>query len=905
MAFPENALGLRGELRIGQVWRNITGDLYTRDAITHTRGRPYRSNAADPSTVSATIRNIDGRYTPRNPEGPFYGLFGRGTPFRISLPGGPSPYLAMTGAPDRVTTPDVAALDITGDIDLRWEGEADWYAAGAQILIGKWGASGNRSYHLRIQDGTLVIHTTQDGTSGKNATITLPAQLPRRAALRGTIDVDNGAGGWVAGLYWAESISGPWTQIGTNAVGTGTISIYASTAPLSIAPQQLDLVTPARRAVTGKSCRAEVRSGVGGTVVAAPDLTARPLGTGGTWTDAAGRVWTLATDAEITDRVIRFEGEVPEWPPKWTPSARDAWTPIQAAGILRRLSQGQKPLASTLRRRIPSYAPRAYWPMEEGANATQAYSPIAGVRPMGVSGLKFASDDTLGGSSPLPVWDEDALCHGAIPSFPVGGWHLECVMRLDTMPTSFNTLIEVNTTGTAKKYTVRLQTNNVEVRALDSEDNVLSLINTTAPDFLGRWNRFQLWARQVGSSVEMHVAWLGVGTNGFGSTVTFTGTEGRPTGINALGVPGNLRMGHIAVFSTVNTVAFNGADNGFAGETVGARMARLRDEERIPLTIAGDPAGTALVGPQRPAALLDLLRECAEADGGLFGETADRRELTYRTRSDLYNQAPKLTLDYAAGQVAAPFEPVEDDQVRNSWEVQRAGGSAGVASLDTGPLSTQDPPDGIGLVADSVTLNLYSDDQAEPMASWLLHLSTWDEARYPSVTILLHRCPELIPAVLALREGDKIRITNLPKQFTGSGTAELLVDSFTETLLPRAWTITFNGAPAGPWTVGVIDDPAAGRTDADGCTLNGALDATSDVVNVLTPVGGKPWIDSAGFPGEFPFDVTVGGEVMRVTGCVGTALSQTFVVTRAVNGVTKAHANGTDIRLAQPAAIAL
>lgn len=67
MAFPDQPLGLKGELRMGSAWQDITGDLYTRDAITHTRGRPYKSNAADPAACAATIRNLDGTYTPATP----------------------------------------------------------------------------------------------------------------------------------------------------------------------------------------------------------------------------------------------------------------------------------------------------------------------------------------------------------------------------------------------------------------------------------------------------------------------------------------------------------------------------------------------------------------------------------------------------------------------------------------------------------------------------------------------------------------------------------------------------------------------------------------------------------------------------------------------------------------------
>ncbi|MFH9430231.1 hypothetical protein ACH4JZ_18310 [Streptomyces sp. NPDC017615] len=817
MAFPDSALGLRGELLLGDRWQNITGDLYTRDPIKHTRGRPYRSSSADPSALAATIRNIDGRYTPRNAEGPYYGLLGRATPFRLTLPGGPTRYLTMSGATDRATTPDVAALDITGDLDLRWDGEADWYANGAQILLGKWGTVGNRSYHLRLQDGALYIHATLDGSSGRISGRSLPAQLPRRAALRATLDVDNGAGGTTARMYWAPTMAGPWTQMGADVVDTPTVSVYAGTAPLSIAPEQLDLADPVRHPVVGRTYKAEVRNGIDGPLVASPDFTAQPQGYGGTFTDSAGRVWTVAADAEVTDRVIRFEGEVPEWPPKWTPSKADAWTPITAAGLLRRLSQGQKPLASTMRRRIPSSRPRplAYWPMEDGPAATQASSGLANGLPMRVTGLNFAGDEGPPGSSPLPTVGQGGSIIGQVAGAKAGGWHVELVYRLTTLPTTEQTMFAVVLkpgTGGVAQVLVRVSTAGIRVQGLDGDGKIVAHFlyqdANAIKAFTSGWQRLRIFSVVNGGLTNLVAGWVDVLAGSYWLSYTsYTGTPGAVTGVRASWGQDlqGMSLGHVAVFDTggsfnpitAGVSVYNSSDDGFLGELAGARMRRLCTEEDIPLRIVGNIADTAPVGSQRPAPLLDLLRECAAADGGIFGETSDRRSLVYRTRTDLYNQAPKLVLDYATGQIASPFEPVEDDQVRNSWEVQRAGGASGTATLDTGPLSTGD----IGLYEDSTTLNLASDDQPTPTANWLLHLSTWDEPRYPSVTVLLHKTPELIPAVMALGEGDKIQIVNLPREFTGSGTAELLVDGWAEEFLPRTWTVTFNCAPAGPWNV--------------------------------------------------------------------------------------------------------
>ncbi|TFV32302.1 hypothetical protein E4K10_18255 [Streptomyces sp. T1317-0309] len=125
--FPDDALDLTGSsswVASGLISRG----LYTRDQIKHTRGRPYKSTAADPASCAVTIRNLDGRYA-AEPMGPYYGRLGPYTPFRLTLPVD-DVALMLPGGVDLVSTPDVAALDVTTGVDVRWEGEVDWNTSG-------------------------------------------------------------------------------------------------------------------------------------------------------------------------------------------------------------------------------------------------------------------------------------------------------------------------------------------------------------------------------------------------------------------------------------------------------------------------------------------------------------------------------------------------------------------------------------------------------------------------------------------------------------------------------------------------------------------------------------------------------------------------------------------------------
>ncbi len=274
--------------------------------------------------------------------------------------------------------------------------------------------------------------------------------------------------------------------------------------------------------------------------------------------------------------------------------------------------------------------------------------------------------------------------------------------------------------------------------------------------------------------------------------------------------------------------------------------------------------------------------------------------LMYRTRASLYNQAPALVLPY--GSIAPPLEPVEDDQaVRNDVTVSRRGGGSGRAVVETGPLSVlPSEQGGVGIYDESNELNLADDAQAQPMASWLAHLGTVDEARYPSIRIDLHRHPELIPAVLRLRVGDLIRLTGLPL-WVGEPTTDLHVMQIQHEPRPRAWTVTLVGTPASPYRVGVVGGGT--RVDTAGSQL--AADVTASATTWSVASSGERWITSAEYPAEFPLAAACGGEEVTVTAITGTAPPQTFTVVRSANGISKPHAAGASVSLARPHVVAL
>jgi hypothetical protein len=873
VAFP---LDIRTELLLNGAWSDISSDVYVRDAMQLSRGRRDQGQATDPSSLSLTINNKSGKYSPRNAMSPLYGQIGRNTQLRVSVPA-TDKYLSLDGDPaNYVSTPDTAALDITGDIDIRAEISPNWYGPDSQVLIGKWDAASNqRSWLLRLTQGQLIFNFTTTGISSTGTGFFFSRSLqeiPARGAVRVTLDADNGAGGRTVQFYTSTSITGTWVPLGGPIVlsGYGTTPMFSGTAPLVIGGTDLT-TNPKRFPMIGRGYKYEVRNGIGGTVVASPDFTAQAAGAT-SFTDGAGLLWTLNGGAEVRDREDRFLGEVSTWPSKWTPDESDIYVPIQANGILRRLGQGLKALDSTLRRRIPSGNPVAYWPMEDGEFATRAWSPIPGVDSAALAGVDWASASDLPSSNPLPKIQQSGTLSAPIPaSMPSGEWQVEMVYNADdkipavvTPGPEFISFSSPN--GTVKRWAIIMMKNLAIVRGYDSSTNmVVDKGIGLGDDAYHGWQRLRFWVREDSGTVTWQIGWQDIGGSRGIITETYAGTAGRLSAITANwgAAHEGWAIGHLSVLPTSASGLYDGSDNAYLGETAWNRIMRLGTEESVPVERIHGLLTSEAVGPQRPKTLVDLFEEAASADNGFLLESLNRVGLVFRDRSSMYTQDPALTLSYNKAGLAPDLEPVDDDSsVRNDVEVTRDGGSSARAFLSDGPLSVQAPPLGIGLYDEGLTLSLANDTQPEPMANWLLHLGTFDGARYPSITVMLHKpgAEVLIPQILSLREGDKIRLTDLPG-FISHEDVDLIVNGYSEVIEPYRWEITFNCSPGGPWNTAQVENTSYyAKADTDGTVL--ALPVgTTDTTLMTTVTAGPQWVESAQ---EFPFDIHVSGERMRV-----------------------------------------
>ena len=82
MTFPVPATF---ELQLGATWVNISGLVYAREDVQITRGRADEASNVEASRLTLQLNNRDGRFSPRNPTGPYYPLLGRNTPIRVKI----------------------------------------------------------------------------------------------------------------------------------------------------------------------------------------------------------------------------------------------------------------------------------------------------------------------------------------------------------------------------------------------------------------------------------------------------------------------------------------------------------------------------------------------------------------------------------------------------------------------------------------------------------------------------------------------------------------------------------------------------------------------------------------------------------------------------------------------------
>ncbi|MER7234022.1 hypothetical protein ABT348_24105 [Streptomyces olivaceus] len=946
------------ELELGGTWTDVTDHVLYEKGLDVTRGTSSEGGRVTPSTLNAKFRNDDARFSANVPEGVYFDDLNLGTKARTWLALGDVAMFTEGQTGDRFRCPQTEAIRLRGDVDIRADVEPKTWrqeqvlAAQAYVFnssLGKWVFYIDVAGYPHFAWGDSIL------TADVASTVQVPPAA--RKSVRVTVDIDNGAGGHTVTFYTSDSVTGTWTQLGQAVTRSGTAVIGGDliAIPLTVGATESGRVAgrayfPDYAPFSGRIYEVMVKSGIDGTTVANPVFTGQDSGAR-SFTDAQGNLWTAMGSAICSNRWYRFHGELSSSPPVADSTGTYRAVDAVFSGPLRRSQQNTRPLESPLRRYYTSeagiYAPAVgaglegpfypcgYWPLEDVKGSQQVAPGFSGLRPGVVTGSPvFGQFGDFPASKPIMQLKTGSRIWLGLPppwEVTIGAFSVEFLLAAPDGILNGADLLEIRTTGTAPR--IRLSypsTNQLQLTSygLDSSYNLIQIDTTGAVSVPVYQRLLHVAIVADGSSVELYTrepadtSWT-IRTTG-NLTTTNLGTINSVV-LNPEGAAYDVYMGHVAVFD--GTRMPTGATyrigpglprmypgNAFLGESAGDRAERLAGEQGFPFFALGGHAanihpavfstgenGTQM-GGQGDQSFVGLLEQCADSDMGMVVEPREFFGIGYRTRQSLYNQPAVLTLDYANGELSGELRPEFDDlSVRNLVTVARDGGSE----------STYEETDGrrgsgvIGEYPDSVTLSLQSDAQTGHAAAWSVHLGTVNEYRFPSIEVAMENAragtnPELVLGLLRLDIGSRIVVENPPEWLPPEDIDQIVV-GYRERRDQFQHSFTVYTVPAAPYRVGVVEGAQQkARANTSGSTLGAALDTVESSLSVVTRSGSARWVDSATYPDDFPFDITAGGERMTVTAVTGTSNTQTFTVTRSVNGVVKSHRAGESVSLAEP-----
>lgn len=589
----------------------------------------------------------------------------------------------------------------------------------------------------------------------------------------------------------------------------------------------------------------------------------------------------------------RQQGEISKWPKGWDPTGTDVWVDVNAAGLLQRLSQAPPPERSVIYDAITdplAASVMAYWPMEDASGATSLASALTSGSPMTWTGApSLASYEGFNASDPLPDITSAALSGG--------------VARYDDpTATQVRFLVHIPTTGLADGkvvcaidqtdysagsaqfwelyYSTTDASNSFVLRTCASDGTVLGALLPHTLDVRGHLLYVSIELQESGTGITRQIQLKDVTT---GTTYSVNDTEtltaltrvtkvqfgpaaravSGPAGSQYL--PG-VAVGHATVENAITAIDALGVRLNPIGETAGRRIQRLCGEHGIPFESVGDLDDTIAMGAQTKQNPLSLIQECVLADDGLLYETRDVLGLGYRTRASLYDQDPALTLNYTAYNLADIPTPVEDDRYFVNKVVVSVNGVTGAYELTDGPLSTAQPPAGVGVYgsnADSpLTLNLADSDTATLLdqAAWRVHKGSVDEDRFPQISVNLAHpsiTPDMRRAILGLRLGDRVQVTNPPSWVGPDTIDQLILGIDPETITHFEHRLTFTCQPASPYSgIGYLDTNSP-RMDTAGSQL--AADATSTATSLsVATTSGPVWVQYGQMNANRSFETDLG-----------------------------------------------
>lgn len=909
MVFPNTVLGTKVELFYDDAWHNIVTD--TPLGVTEpnsrvrgqgaedgeieitARGQPDESSKLQPTQAKLSINNKDGKYTPRNTMSPLYGKIGLNTPLRIStdltstvdvvdsfdtdgtngwpisdsghtwtVNGTASEFLVTGGealhrhaSNNRLTT-ELQSLTIT---------DFDCYARGVRVEATPTGANVEAGIRGRYVDGSNYVEGRIFFTTGNTI----------------TQQIRYFVGGVETGTAFIALSGGTTTE-------TFDIRFQAEGRTLRFKAWESTVAEPSAWSVELETTHLtpgfiSVTSGISGA-----NSNAKPYD-------------VFFGSVAFSLGIILFTGEVVEWPKRWDSTGTDVWVPIVATGLTRRKRQGNRPARSALYnyiiRELPvatlgvAPGPQHYWPMEDLAQQTREIRcELDGTTVLEFdvavhNSVEWGSNDFVVGSGKLvtitglPI-PEGVISVPFISNFnapPLGGGTFEtpdvadpatftfaCWFYFPSLLDSFPLLPATSLYFSFAMPDSLIQNIFVDVQYRPDTAEIDVTIDSTSGDLTGSGtipytdtpHFLMVDCFSNGTmTLDVYIDGLNAASDSAATRpfehVTRFDIETEPYSPVTIG---HIMLETAEIFTSILSFSdvLEEAGAGFPGETAVERFVRVLTSEGLTYEVFEGELDTdfpTIMGAQKTGNFIDYLDDIQLADDGIIYELRTPFGYGFRTRQSLYGipDGAHLELDYTATDLAEVPDVNDDDLLtRNIVRAKLRGGPQGEITVteSTGPLGTDIAGD---YEVGGIEVALNDTDQLRDWVGRRAFLGTWDEDRWPALTVYLHRAPftsnlEKWVKAAILEIGEIISVDNKPV-WLGDDTGVVLqqMRSVQIRLSNFQFTITWSLIPGGPWAaLNELDNPDMSRVDTVDCALLSAVDDDDTEFLVVTDLTETP-----------------------------------------------------------------
>ncbi len=701
-------------------WHDISADVYDRDDITIRRGKTDESSRPVPTSLSLTLKNRDGRYTPDNPMSPLFGLLGRNTPIQVGF----DPleedfedtsynFSYLYGSAGAWTRSSTRAH--TGTWSFRNPSISDGQSSSWRIVAPAGANTLSFWVWQSISNSSTFAAYTSEGLQWYDYGLREEWRL---------ITIDLGPGTYVD-LEYVRASSG-----GSNAVWVDdvrTIDARATAEIHNLEPGRSISFDPSRPNARGDAWCTVTAGGLLRRIGQASD----------------------PTDSPIYRAVMRSEVTPAQYWPMEDPEG------VQGAAS----ALGLDPMTPVTEVR---------YTLPDGSKLTPGGLP------------KFRNDGGVPGSGPLVGFVDGGTLRGLVPPIPAGAYAIDIVSRFkpgaDDGGTTSAEVLSWRESGTYVAFTINVALDAVTVFHANAADaatlsftgSVVAAINV----YDGAPHHIRYVVAQDGPDYEadLYVDGFYYGTaDNFSTPGSMAGTVGRPTMVEWNGGEDRgeympAAAGHLIVWPAatglpdIATPAF-----GHPGERIIDRFLRLAAEEQWAAVYRNYLYVGDTMGPQTVAPLADLLADIERTGDGILHDQRGSTGLVLRGRTSQYAQDSRLDLTYGRDALQ-PLTPVYDDQaLRNHVTAKNRDSQQFDAVVTSGALAVTSPLDG-GVGRYPATVDVNTDGgvtQLRQIAWWWANKGTVEGARHPRIVVDLDADPLLEASAAPIDMGDRIRVYDL------------------------------------------------------------------------------------------------------------------------------------------------